>query len=687
MKNSKKILVSLLAIGMLASCGGGSSTQSSSTTTSSNPPVSSESSQPTVKHTITVGETGGAMVTFDKETASAGEKVTITITNIPEDKVIDEVTTGIDGVDVMTTDNVTYYFIMPNIDVTISVILKDKVTTSYQLTIKNNADVTYHLLDSGMNELIGENGIFTLKANQPYYISVAGGNNNLLIYQEGYKDWPFASQDGIYSFTMPEDDYVIVIDQKEVGKVVLDFNAEAFEIAPYLVVGETMVDEANIAVGSTVKLEYSLNQGFIVTAVKINGSPIEASSDGLYSFVMPSGTITLTIETAEEGIEDDGKYLVTVNDEVQVFKVTFGTLKGSNNTFVPSKSFIQNYTELETGTTMYFCVELSKPYVGLYSLSEILIDGTKAEPAFEVTEGTETIQYYSFTITDHDIVITIKSEATLMPLNFTDTESTGATCVFTNSEGETVTSAPYNSRVTATFDNIPSGLSLYQLKVNGYNPTNPVYEGNSCTFTVPKAGTSGNVEVTAVFADTTTAYNLTYVAKAGATDLTTDTTVKFYTDVFGNPITTAHYGDVIYFNVSAPNGYIVKSVTIDSNDVSQTWGDDGKRYYTFTVENSNININIELEATSQTYSFSFDTTNWPSEYDLTVKINRNGWQFLNEDQYFGEAGETFSIDLWSTEKMLIALYANGEELSIGPDGVTYSFTLPAEDVVITAEWM
>ena len=153
MKKSKILLVSLLAVGMLASCGGTSSVSSTTEPVSTSQTTSSGTSQTVTKHTISVGETGGATVTFDKETAAAGEKVTITITNIKEDKVIDEVTTGIEGVDVMTTDNVTYYFIMPNIDVTISVIMKDKVATEYQLTILNRANFTFHILDSWINKI------------------------------------------------------------------------------------------------------------------------------------------------------------------------------------------------------------------------------------------------------------------------------------------------------------------------------------------------------------------------------------------------------------------------------------------------------------------------------------------------------------------------------------------------------
>lgn len=686
MRKSKILLVSLLAVGMLASCGGTSSVSSTTEPVSTSQTTSSGTSQTVTKHTISVGETGGATVTFDKETAAAGEKVTITITNIPEDKVIDEVTTGIDGVDVMTTDNVTYYFIMPNIDVTISVIMKDKVATEYQLTILNRADVTFHILDSGMNEIFGTNDVYTLKANQPYYISVAGGNNNLLIYEEGYKDWPFSSQDGIYSFTMPEKNYTIIIEQKETGVVVLDYDAEAFETAPYLVVGETMVEATSVLVGATVNVEYTLNDGFIVTAVKINGSPIEMSSSGFYSFTMPSGTITLSIDTAEEGIEEDTTYVVKVEDEAQVFNLNFGTLKGTNNEFVESTTFVANYTELESGTTMYFTVELSRPYVGLYTLTNVLVDGVKVDPVGQTGDAGSELPYYSFTVTDHDVVITIESAATPMDLVFKDNDSTGATCVFTNEEGETVTAAPYKSRVTATFSNIPNGLSLYNVQVNGYDATNAVYDGNSCTFDVPKYGSSGKVEVTAIFADTTTAYNLTYTAKAGTTDLTAETTVEFYTDVFGDPITTAHYGDVIYFDITAPQGYGVSSVKIDGTTVSQAWADDGSRHYTFTVVDEDIHIDIELESLGQTYTFAFDTTNWPADYELSVKVNRNGWQTLSEDEYFGETGEVFSIDLWSMKRSLVALYANGEELHIGADGYTYSLTLGSENVVITAEW-
>ena len=130
----------------------------------------------------------------------------------------------------------------------------------------------------------------------------------------------------------------------------------------------------------------------------------------------------------------------------------------------------------------------------------------------------------------------------------------------------------------------------------------------------------------------------------------------------------------------------VSSVKIDGTTVSQAWADDGSRHYTFTVVDEDIQIDIELESLGQTYTFTFDTTGWPTDYELSVKVKRNGWQILSEDEYFGETGEVFSIDLWAMKSSLVALYANGEELHIGADGYTYSLTLGSENVVITAEW-
>ena len=118
MKKANIGLALLLALVTLAGCdqqgvtSAGSSSESS-TGTSSSAGDSGSSSTPVVEtHSILIGETGGATVTPSKETASSGERITLTI-ECPEGKEVDTVSLSVAEVEVTESPDGTYSFLMP----------------------------------------------------------------------------------------------------------------------------------------------------------------------------------------------------------------------------------------------------------------------------------------------------------------------------------------------------------------------------------------------------------------------------------------------------------------------------------------------------------------------------------------------------------------------------------------------
>ena len=144
MKKARYLLTGLLALSLVTACQttptSSSPTSSDSQETSSPGSSSSSSSTPITTHTITIGETDGAKLTLDKKTASSGERVTVTVSNIPEGQQLEEITTDVEGVSLVALSETEYYFIMPNCDVTISCTLSEAIQATYDLTIQNKTD-------------------------------------------------------------------------------------------------------------------------------------------------------------------------------------------------------------------------------------------------------------------------------------------------------------------------------------------------------------------------------------------------------------------------------------------------------------------------------------------------------------------------------------------------------------------
>lgn len=129
-------------------------------------------------HKVNVAE--GVSATVDKPTATAGEKVTVTATSIPQGQILDSVTVkAADGTTVETTvSGNTATFTMPNQDVTVTnVIFRDVETYTVNFSSSNNEYGTVSAkhneadFTSGTTVTEGDEVIFTAKPSSGYALS------------------------------------------------------------------------------------------------------------------------------------------------------------------------------------------------------------------------------------------------------------------------------------------------------------------------------------------------------------------------------------------------------------------------------------------------------------------------------------------------------------------------------------
>ena len=141
MKASKLLMLSLVSLTMLVGCGGDQP----------NPdPTPEEPTNETQAHKISIGETDGATVTPSKTSAESGEEITLTI-EVPEGKEVDKVTSSVDGVEITPKGGNQYSFLMPRVDIVISIKLKDKLELPNGKTleiIESSNDTSNYIFNS-----------------------------------------------------------------------------------------------------------------------------------------------------------------------------------------------------------------------------------------------------------------------------------------------------------------------------------------------------------------------------------------------------------------------------------------------------------------------------------------------------------------------------------------------------------
>lgn len=623
-------------------------------------------------YSITIGETNGVVLKLDKNTAKPGEKVTITVTSVPDGKTIKEISTNVNGIDVLSTSSTEYYFVMGKADVTLTVSIADAPKDTYSLTIENevNAEIVT-LMDSQQNEILPEaNNVYQLTPNESYTLRL----KSTILISVRLNGKAITAQEGYYMFAMPAKDSTLTISELQAHSLTLDYDKAALS-------GIFVMDSNNdykevqlnaIEEGTSIHVEITLNVGYEMTGAFLNGEPLETHGNSI-DFTFPYEDSVLKIETDQYDI-DGG--LVTY-EAGEGAKIEIGQGINNDNSLVSIPQYNPLSTIFKTGTKLYLKVYIMDNWKSVCELDKVTVNGSP------VTLDEHGIA--EFTVEDGGTKIVATTKNIEYDLLYTPTGN--ETCEFFDENNIKITKAVRNQKVKAVFRPDNANFALYSVKENGEIGDGTI-KGNTYTFTFTH---SSSLTLTAEWADITKTYNISYsTTPASLKDLAN---VKFYDEKnLRLSITTANPLDTVYMEVGTLEGYVFDGATLDGKELEKvTTG--GKDYYTFRMPNKDANLKLSFSEDSGTHDITFDDSSFGGHtieilvYDSTLeyiggKITPNV-----------PTGETIYIDIWVKDGASFKLYANGTEVTdratISPYGSplnAYKYVMPNEDVTFTFEF-
>lgn len=268
-------------------------------------------------------EIANGTVTADKQSAVAGETVTLTVTpsegyRVASIKVNDAEIRAEDG---------KYTFTMPFGDANVTAQFEAVI---YDITVETSAHGS--VTADKQSAAVGEKVTLTVTPEQGYRLAGLKANGT-----------DIQAQDGIYTFTMPA---------AEVN-ISAEFEAILYDITIAETANGTVVaDKQSAGAGDSITLTVTPEQGYMLVSLKVNGTDIQ-EQDGKYMFTMPAGAAEITAEfglvsykvTLPQG---DG-YTVTALSELNVplggefrFKVTIA--EGYDGSQITVKAGTQTLT-------------------------------------------------------------------------------------------------------------------------------------------------------------------------------------------------------------------------------------------------------------------------------------------------------------------------------------------------------
>ncbi len=674
----KKSVAFLLLATLLASCDPTTPETSSSLPSSDVTSSSSSDSSVAETYSITIGETNGVTLEVDKKEAKAGETVTITVTSIPTGKEIVTISTNVEGIDVTSLGNNKYSFIMGASNITLTVTVKDAIADSYPLTIVNEtkAEVVALIDGTTYGEVALEDGAYSLVPNRSYLLRVLNGEETEP-YAVHLGEKLLESSEGYYTFIMPAEASTITISYIETYALTLDYDENA--LSEILIMKSDMSGTMSadaIPENEEVYVSWVTNPGYAVTEASLDETPLEINGSGVY-VTMPGHDATLTIETEGTVIE---AYTVDAVEGDGIDVVFGNTLNETGDEVIELTGVNWGVTTFDPGTHFYFQVSILPMYANMYEIDEVTLNG-------ELVQINEH-GIGEFTLGKENVVLEATSKLIQYTLSFDD-EDTGATAIFTNEDGETITTAARNDKVTATFTHPVEGATLKEVLVNGGAPgtyPSPTLEGNVYKFTMP----GENVTLTATWITPDSELNLSYTVTPAELTPNVVFTIGEEYDSFnpGNEVETAKVDEIVYVYIQNIDGYIIESVTL--NGTSLTLVDDAwnsHEDYCFTMPNEDVVIDIvyAAEEPEVTFDITFDKTGAPAS--AYFDLYNSSYQLIPAaDVYQGKPGETYYVDIWAAGNFPTAIYANSEALELAPDGIKYEFVMPNENVIITVDW-
>ena len=690
MKKRALLLVSLLTLGGLVACQNEQETPDVPDEPST--PVDPDDEKPDTPdtpaetYTISVSETNEATLTPSKTSAAAGERVDITVSNLPEGKEVESISTGIDGVEILMVNETHYYFLMPNANVTLTITLKDEVRETYTLTFNNEVEAEIvTLMDYSSNEyepVSGDefNPVYELTPNEGYLLRLGNATTSCGIYLDGEL---LNYDSGYYSFFMPPKDTTLDILPVSYNKAEINYDENAFsELYVIDIDSGTPADPNALRNGQNIAVSYSLNSGYIIEDVQIDGVSTQFSGNE-FTFTMPSHNITIDIITRQGQVETpEGKCTLT-SEVSEGADVAFGLGTYQNGNVNEDNRLSAPGYYIDEGTTIYFQVSILRPYQDMYVIDTVTLNGQSVE--------TNDIGVGSFVITENT---TIKVTTTLIQRDLSfDAQDTGSTCVFTDSTGATRTTAGRNEVITATFTNPDSTKELDKVFVNG-EEGNGTISGNTYTFTM---GTEA-VTLTATWKDKGQVahykVDLTDSSLSGADIAAYTVSGETLTSTTTESLSCVAEDTTIALDISkTENGVKTSPLTVlANNETCETMtGSDGEKLFVFTVADSDVTLTATWLAANH-YSISFDDESLNgTTINVFYEVEGQDPEYPNLENANAEVGSIVYMDIAKnvneTWKAPTKVYANDILCTVLKLDTTYfTFTMPAENVVITAEW-
>ena len=403
-----------------------------------------------------------------------------------------------------------------------------------------------------------------------------------------------------------------------------------------------------------------------IDTVTLNGGTLVKDNNGNYSFIMPESNAIIKIsfkEKAEEPEPVEKTYKVSIDSGDVSLKD--GDIKITDETGVA-------LSEIKANTKVY--VSISNEY----EVSSLNIDG--------VAVTKEEDGRYSFLMPEKDVVIVIDFVdyyAISVDTNGENVEEDAVRVV--NTEGVEVSSSKEGEALKVIIDHtLPvSEVTMNETKLTvGTDGTYSfVMPGEAVTISIDWAK-SGELGIEAdIDFSYFTQFRLIYVTGSG-TDIKINEVPS--TDIdFENKTIELDYNVEYTLYLSVSESYLVTSVKLDDSVLTLSDG------YTFTFTKDSKKISIETEEVEEpeiSYTISFD----PGD----TGINPGTVTFLNTDndiENAGYEGDTIWVYFNDTSEELTPekVFANGVECTFMGNMPTqytlWSFTMPAENVVITAQ--
>ena len=475
--------------------------------------------------TITIKNKDGKDIT----SALEGEEIYVTATTSTTSELIKEIKYN-DNVITPTSDGI-YKFTMPASNVEISV----TYSTIYSISLSKaiHTDTTVSIKDNEGNDLT------SCLAGKEVVVSVSSSSTTEVVSGVKYNDTELTLNDGLYTFTMPEENVVISVIYDSIHSINLSSGIHNDTIVK---IKDSEGNNITSSIkGKEVTLEVSTsNECETIKDVKYNGTSI-IGNDGIYTFTMPNEDVTITVE-----YED--LYLLSADSIHTGTKVTFKDSDGNT------------ITRAKKGETVYVNVSTT-------SISEIIKKVMYNGTALTLKDGT-----YSFTMPSNNVVITIEYES-LYTLNVASSVHSYTSIKFKDDDGNVISNALAGTNINLDITNSSDGEVIKSVKYNDtvINPTLGKY-----SFTMPSEDVSITVEYE----------NLYTLCKASSVH--DDTTVTFK-NTSGETITKALAGDEITLDISITSTTEeIKSVKYNDTEITPSNG-----VYTFTMPSENVEISIE----------------------------------------------------------------------------------------------